>query len=322
MFPPSPPGGDGTRRLPRCPADAEQSKFSRFCDSLFGASGRRLFHRIEGVGSPASLLSTAREVSREMRTARLIAIALLIVGCGSGPAGTPIVIYVTPPPASPAPGATAAPTTPVATAQPLATPVATRTVRPATPTPAARLDIEVVDQGFSIADGDMNYAVLLHNPNPAPGWAVRSLDVQIVFSDDSGPIQTETAFVTDLLPGVSTAVHGYVFDIEGRPDRLEVRFGTPDWAQADFIPGKFTFENVRTRQDNFGVTTKGNATSDFETRQEAAEIVAVYRDSSGAIIGGESTYIDFIDPGQEVTFEITGIVDLREVGSTEIYWAW
>lgn len=259
-----------------------------------------------------------------MRAVARLVLGLLLVGCG-GAVPTPQIIYVTPPPtiagiqtisnATPSPTtAEQRPSQPARTAPP--TPRVT-----VAPVPA-KLDIEVVDYGFSLDGKSVSYAAIIRNPNDDE-WAVTDMSVQVTLFADTQPVHTGSAFVTDLLPGIQTAILGYEFELDATPDRMEVRLGEPDWTTIDFTPGRFAFEDVRTSKREFGgYVTRGTARSHFETRQENAELVAVYRNEAGEIIGGDSTYIDFVDPGQAVGFEITTLVDVKGVASTEMFWAW
>lgn len=256
-----------------------------------------------------------------MRSTPLVLLALFLTGC-SGATPTPIVIYVTPSPGTATTSPSTAPTAAPTLILPTAAPTLPVTAKPATPTAAQRQDPQIVDYGFQVNDGTANYAVIIRNPNPST-YAAVSFSVQITLSNDGGPVVTETEYMSLSLPGIDNAVVGYSFDVEGNPDRMEVRLGPIDWDEIDFTPGRFEFGDVRTKEDDFGgYTTKGTATSQFQLQQENAELVAVYRNAAGEIVGGDSTYIDFIDPGQTISFEINTLSDVKNVDSTEMYWAW
>lgn len=270
-----------------------------------------------------------------MNTRAFLAVVAAVAAtgaCGASPGATPIVIYVTPPPgtATTAEATTTAPTQPPAptvapvptnaeTQPPISAPTKTPTQRPATPVAKARQDPVVVDFGFSAVDGDASYAVVLNNPNEAT-WVVSFLQVQITFFDANGPTNTESEYISFIPPGQSTAVGDTAFDV-GHPTRMEVRLGSFDWEEIDYTPARFVFEDVRTTEDDYGGwTTKGTIRSEFQGRQDSTQLVAVYRDASGEVIAGDFTYLDFLDPGAEASFEISGFVDFKGVESTDIYY--
>ncbi len=257
-----------------------------------------------------------------MKAVAYLGLIGLLAGCG-GATATPIVIYVTFSPAGTTPAVIGTPTSaPTPATTPAPTPAPTRSPALVTAAPTGHLDLQIVDYGFSVTnDGTASYAVILHNPNPAT-WTATNFQVQISLSNASGPVDTETEYVSFDHPRLDLAVAGYAFDVSGNPDKMDVRLGPIEWQTIDFTPGTFSFSNVVTKKDQFGgYTTKGTATSNFELQQENAEIIAVYRDAGGAIVGGDSDYIEFIDSGQSLAFEINTLDAIKDVASTEMFWA-
>jgi hypothetical protein len=260
-----------------------------------------------------------------MRFWALALIGGLLAAC-TGPAATPIIIYVTPSPAgSGQPSASASPSTSTSTVTPGATPTHTLltptpgTPRTPTPTEAARLDLEVVEYGFTVDSGDAQYAILLRNPNPDTHVTTYG-PVQISFLDASGPVKTEEEYVGFIVPGQTTALTGTASDA-GHPTRMEVRLGTLEWDTIDYTAGHFEIDNVKTKAAQYGgYKTTGLITSRFQDRHENIRIDAVYRDAAGKILGGDLTFIDFIDPDQQLSFEITAFTNYKGIASTEIYW--
>jgi hypothetical protein len=250
--------------------------------------------------------------------------AALLSACSAAPAATPIIIYLTPSPAGSTPIVSA--TSPgTSTAAP--TPSATHTVLTPTPgsakTPAptgtARQDVEVLESGFSLIDGDAQFATLLRNPNTAT-YIPTSIPVQISFFDASGPTKTEEDYVSLLTFGQTAAVTGTASDA-AHPTRMEVRLGTIDWEEVDYTTGSFEISNIKTKAEEFGgYKTTGVITSHFENRHESVRLDAVYRDADAAILGGDFTFIDFIDPDQQLSFEITTFTDFKGIAATEVYW--
>lgn len=278
--------------------------------------------------------------------APLVALALVIVLAGAAIGAYLVLLRPAAQPTALAPGGTtAAATTSTATPAPaiaqapsptvLATsqrvsvpPSATPTqgalepdisYEPVTPPPGDKHDVEIADYGFSVVGSDLSYAIVLHNPNPA-AYVATYFDLQTTFSDASGPVDTEQDTVAWLGPGQDTAVTGFASSVDGHPDRMEVRLGTAEWVTIDYAPGTFTFAGVHTSADQFGATTKGSLTSNFHLRQENVQLDAVYYDSAGKIIGGDFTYVDFVDPDSTVSFKIAGFTAVKGIKSTSVYW--
>lgn len=259
-----------------------------------------------------------------MRTAGLTFAALLLAGCGaSAPAPTDL--------ASPTQASSFAPTNPSTpftvevTPSPTPTASPTRapaTARPATPTPLARQDLEIIDSGFQVVDGYVSFAVIGHNPNPSK-YIVNYLPLQVTFYEGDSIVKTAEEAFSTVLPDQTTATTGFD-EMDGRPDRMEVRMGTTDWVTVDFSTGHLLIDEVSTKPDRFsGWVTKGTAESTFDNRQENVRITVVHRNDDGQVIGGDFTFIDFIDPGTKIAFEVDTIVDLRGVdtGAAEVYWS-
>lgn len=250
----------------------------------------------------------------------------MTAACTAGPAATPIIIFVTPPPQAPlVPSAPPTPFTVDVTPEPTRPPVTpgpTRSARPATPTPVPRLDIEILDSGFSVVDEYISFAIVARNPNPATHVA-SYVPLQVTFYDGERILMTAEEYMSAMLPGLTSATTGFD-EIDGRPTRMEVRLGSTDWEEIDFTAGRLVVSDVRTKPDEFGGwTTTGTIESQFESQQESVRIEVVHRNSAGDIIGGDFTFLDFIDPNTTIGFEVDTILDLRDVdrNATEVYWS-
>ncbi len=255
-----------------------------------------------------------------MRVAVLaVMVVVLTTACSAGPAATPIIIYVTPAPTSrgstqtPA-AAEVTPSSAVQTSRP------TPTTRSLTPKPVVRQDIDLLDSGFSVADGYISYAVVGRNPNEATHVAYY-VPLQITFYEGDVILKTEEEYFSFVLPGQTTATSGFD-EISGRPTRMEVRKGTIDWETIDFTPGRLVFDNVQTKSERFGGwNTTGTALSEFQTRQENVRLTAVHLNAAGVIVGGDVTFLDFVDPGTKVAFEVNSLVDIKDITSSEMYFS-
>lgn len=265
-----------------------------------------------------------------MRTFGIL-VVLAVVGCSSAAQPTPQIIFVTSPPVSvvpsgvPAPSGPATPFVVYVTPQPTrpaTTPGPTGTPRPATPAPLARLDVEILDSGFAVVDEYISYAIVARNPNLTTHVA-SYLPLQITFYDGDTILITAEENMSVMLPGQTSATTGFD-EITGRPTRMEVRMGSTDWEEIDFSAGRFVVSDVQTKPEQFGGwKTTGTIQSEFVERQESVRIDVVHRNSAGDVIGGDFTFLDFIDPGTRIGFDVSTTLDLKDVDreATEVYWS-
>lgn len=262
-----------------------------------------------------------------MRATMTALLALTLVACGGAATPTaslpgPTVSATTGTQATP----TSAPTpTPIPTPEPTATPEPTPRPTPtarvtARPTEAARQDLEIVEFGFTGIPGDTSvaqYAVIIENPNPT-GWIAARARLRISFFDADGSLlTTEKTYIEAVLLGQTTAVAGPVFEA-GEAESMEVLLFQPEWHEIDFTPHRFTFSDVRTRDQQFGgVRTTGRITSEFEDDQEDVQVTVVYRNGQGDVIGGETTYVS-VPSMQTASFEVSPLGEL-DPASEEVY---
>lgn len=223
-------------------------------------------------------------------------------------------------------------TTPTAEPTERATQTPTRrpTPRP-TPTPVAREDLVVVEQGFSTWQGEfddgarLSWAAVIENPNSTDTWLATTADIRVSFFDaGGGVISSASDSVALVLPGQRAAVVGSDSPFSN-PDlgliaSMEVRLGQPRWEEAEGSLGAFEVSGVQMRTGEFGdATVTGQVASTFESEIEDAYATAVYRDASGAVIGGDYTFIDFIPSGETTPFEISGFGSPPGSTSADVY---
>lgn len=191
----------------------------------------------------------------------------------------------------------------------------------------AREDIKVAESGFlgfqrEFGDSpSASWAVLLHNPN-SDHWIATDVRVNITFQRSTGePVKTETDSVAAILPGQTVAIAplGGSTDVAGA-EAVDVQARVSSWEEADQAIGKFTASNVATRERAYGgLQTNGTLTSSFTRDLQDILATAVYRDAAGRIIGGSSTFVDFVPAGGQVGVEITSLSKIPGVASSEIY---
>jgi hypothetical protein len=214
-------------------------------------------------------------------------------------------------PAQPTPAITIAPTIRV---------IPTREPTPTLEPTVARQEIVLVDHGFTGRSGSTpvtTYGVVLRNPN-ASHWAASRVSINIAFLDAGGSvIGTENDSAGPIAPGWTFAVGDDTFP-EGVPATMKVTV-TSNWEETDETNfGAFQFSGVKTTKDSFSTKTSGLVGTTFRDEPSLVQIVAIYRNASGAVIGGGRTYADKIPAGQTVGFTISVLVPLT-AAKTEVY---
>ncbi|HET9344846.1 MAG TPA: FxLYD domain-containing protein, partial [Candidatus Limnocylindrales bacterium] len=82
----------------------------------------------------------------------------------------------------------------------------------------------------------------------------------------------------------------------------------------------FTIEDVATTSTGGQTTTTGTIAGTFATDESFVQVVAVYRDAAGAIVGGATGGVDTVPAGASVPFEIVEVSPAAAIAATEVYW--
>jgi hypothetical protein len=185
------------------------------------------------------------------------------------------------------------------------------------------VSLRVVESGFTAFAEDGNdfasFAAILENPNAA--WAALRMHVTVEFFDADDVFVAGQELFVQILPGQRTAIAGEAFGA-GQARRMEVIL--PDDMTA-FEPSRstgdlFDLSAIETsRRDGLNITD-GRLTRRATATESAAQLVAVYRNGRGAIMGGAAGGVDSIAPGATLTFAIIDSAPYAVISSTEVYW--
>ena len=195
----------------------------------------------------------------------------------------------------------------------------------ATTTTAARRQVEVVKSGFSqlapnsIGTSYVSYAAIVRNPNPDT-WIAAGVNINFTFTNSAGTVvKSESESFTAILPGETVAI-GDSTQAESAM-KVDVKALVNRWENvAPGNLGGFTAEGVTTSTQRFGgMKTNATVRSAFVRDIKNPKAVAVYYDSSGSIIGGAFTFVDFVPGGGTVGVEITSLTSIPNVANTEVY---
>jgi hypothetical protein len=260
--------------------------------------------------------------------------ALLVSACGSpGPTTTPVVTASSPvmTPFPTAAGATITGPPPPPTHTGLSTdghaPGATPTTRPTieprpTPLEGGYQPLVVDGYGYTTFPGDagnfVTFGAVLTNPNS--DWVVYRMPIQVNFfgADDSYVGGAEVGVT--VLPGQTTAVAGQVY---GATDAVRLVVAAAE-DPSPYLPfassGTIAINDVDLSRADAGALITGSLTSSLTTDQSYLQLFAVYRDASGAIVGGGTGAVEAIASGATVPFEISDAQMPSAVSTVEVYW--
>lgn len=244
----------------------------------------------------------------------ILLIALLAAACGGGSpsASTVILSSSAPSPTATKPGPSTAELTPAATkVEPTEEPTQ----------PAEQQDLKVLEYGYTHFPGDtdyVQYGVILENPNKS-GWLATYVDVTIAFLDKNGDVlTTEDETISNALPGQRVAIGSAAFDTEG-VTKMSVQVDA-DWEEIDYEVGEFVPSHLRLSGDEYSTKVTGIMMCNFDKPQEYVTVVAILRNSSGRVIGGDHDIIENLrcnSTGKAFSIETTG--KIRRAVKAEVY---
>ncbi len=185
----------------------------------------------------------------------------------------------------------------------------------------APLPIEVVESAIFGRGEEAAYYALLRNPNPS-GWMATWMPVRVDLLDDEGGLVSTYDKSLNLLPGQTGAITGYRGEAEGATQiDVVVANSESDWTEVPEIPGDLTFSQLKTKVTDSGTKTTGRVSSTYDTQVESVNVYVVYRDASGAVVGANNTYIDFIPAAGDANFMLESWSEKKpDVASTEVYY--
>ena len=193
--------------------------------------------------------------------------------------------------------------------------------------PAAPKPLEVLESGWTLADGSVQYGVVLRNLNDA--WGATSATLDIEMKDAAGDVLgADTNYAPVILPNQTIAISGSADAHGKRP--AKVSFSTSvnedygwvplgDSQLPDLLPFKAT--NVRLSQDEYGYwTITGLVKNPNDKRVTSVDVTAIARGASGRILFGVSNIIENVPASGSKAFELQNYWDQGQpVDSVDVY---
>ncbi len=245
-----------------------------------------------------------RQAVTARRAAAVLFLGVLVTGCGGAVTSAPA-------PAAPSAAPVAASVEPTPSPEPTPEPE---------PTEAARADIEVLEQGYTVFDEDtpyVSFGVVLENANPSIHVGAFVTVTVTLLGADGEVITTQDELVRNALPGQRFATGGTMFDSDG-VESMEVAVST-DWTEIDFGVGHFTFDKVRYRSDEYESRATGTVKCTFDEDPEDVSVVAIFRSKADKIVGGDTTYVDTVRCDKGSAFEVTSLGRLGRASKAEMF---
>lgn len=190
-------------------------------------------------------------------------------------------------------------------------------------------DLELVDSGYVLSNGYVQYVLAIKNPNE--GYAPSSVNVSVVGRTVDGAISfSDDWIVGSTLPGATTywasqAGSGDVSD----SDTIEIKISVNEdsWVKTSQGDGFYTIENVSTSTTELGhLKATGEITLAEDVKvpgfgdAKSPMLVCVLKDAEGKLVAGYSTFVrSDLKIGEPSAFEISSMSDVVEFASAEVY---
>ena len=183
--------------------------------------------------------------------------------------------------------------------------------------PEGASDLVLVKQGFGQDERGAGFGMLIENPND--GFAVESSQYHLTaFAEDGHVLETEEGYVKVLLPNQTLGVGGDLYLEEGmRIARVDIQVKAGSFEESDPIP-YFTAQNIAYQAGTYSSKVTGEIVSPYTKDITSIRVSAIGYNEAEEIIGGGSTYLDFVSANGKAAVEVS-IISSETPASTELY---
>lgn len=195
-----------------------------------------------------------------------------------------------------------------------------------TTTAAPTNPLVVVDQGFtqlppdSLGNSYVSEAAVL-KWNSAKQIATE-VQVTLTLSNAQGVVvNSDNETVGAILPGQTVAVTNSAQVSGAASLKVQAIVGSTPTGGASITPTIAPSGVTTSNPDGFGLQTTGTVTSTATKELQNVQAVAVYYNSNGAVIGGDSTFVNFIPAAGSTSFQISGSNNIPGWASTQVYFS-
>ena len=185
-------------------------------------------------------------------------------------------------------------------------------------------DIEIKEYGYSIIDGYLYAAVIVHNPNKDTAIELPSFRMTATGKDGS-ILGTEDQTLSIIYPEQDFAYAFQTFEVKGDVAKFTVDpIPSEDYK---FLTGtelehptfkQLKAENVKWVDDEFSPKFTGEINNENDYAIPSAIVTVLYRDADGKLAGGDSTFIDGVTAKAKTPFELSAF-DSAKGMTYEVY---
>lgn len=182
-----------------------------------------------------------------------------------------------------------------------------------------KLDLEIVDSGFSMDDEYLCYGVNLYNPNKSYYIELPTYTVT-AYSDDGKIITTEDQGLNCISPNENIYWCGKL-DCKGQTP-VKVEFKTKNdkdnyTKNKKNINSLLTIDNVSENKDDYETAYTGIVKNGNNKKIDSVAIILIFK-KEGKIVGGEYSFAEDVDASGECPFEISTYNDI-DYDSYDLY---
>jgi hypothetical protein len=171
-----------------------------------------------------------------------------------------------------------------------------------------------VDYGFTATRGPQGavYAVVVRNPNA--GWVATNVYLDVAFFDEGGDRVAYSIDLISNIPPSSQMAVGLPAYGGDEATSMEVEFADTNgslpatgWRPAGPADmGEYSFGTADIQSDSNGqAVVSGEITSHYTVDQQRVEVVGVFYDRDGKIIGGNVALVDDLPRAGAAHFEMS-----------------
>jgi hypothetical protein len=171
--------------------------------------------------------------------------------------------------------------------------------------------------GFGQDEREVGYAFILENPNSS--YSLERTQYQIAAYNAEGTVvATDSGYITLILPSQRLGIAGTIFVDEGiMVAKIEAQLSDGNSVASENIPD-FAVKPVTYRNDSYFAYAISELTSPFATDITNVRVSAIVYNSSGEIIGGGFTYINFILANSTTGVKVP-VTSAPEVATIELF---
>lgn len=188
---------------------------------------------------------------------------------------------------------------------------------------AAPVELKIEEYGFTafpatkVIGPKLTYGVVISNLGDT---AVRNVEVQVSFEDTAGVVvESREQTIAAVLPKSSVGVAESFIDAKDAATMtVQALPGSSDFENN--TDGRFSTSGISSRVDDFGMKTTGTIMSTFSQDIKKPKAVAIYRNTSGKVIGGDFAFVNFVPGKGRAAVTIQSISGWKKApAKTDIY---